>query len=114
MQIPSSAEREFEEGLAVAPLAGAPWSPCARFEYLRPDRERGDLRASHRGEVVLAPGVEVDRSAMSGTHPANGVFSGSEGRGIDIDLGQNRNNSFRISARIGKSGDCPRIREAYR
>ena len=75
--IPVSSERGFEEGLAVAPMAGVPWSPCAGFEYLRPDRESGDLRASHRGEVVLAPGVEVDRSAMSGTLPANGVFRAS-------------------------------------
>ena len=77
MQIPSSAEREIEEGLASAPSAGVPWSPCAGFEYLRPDRKRGDLRASHRGEVVRAPGVEVDRSAMSRTLLANGVFPAS-------------------------------------
>ena len=77
VQIPSSAERGFEEVLTVAPLAGVPWSPCAGSAYLRRDRERGDLRASHRGEVVLAPRVEVDRSAMSRTLPANGVFRAS-------------------------------------
>ena len=55
MQIPFSAEREIEEGLTVALLAGSPWSPCAGFEYLRPDRERGDLRASNGGAEVLTP-----------------------------------------------------------
>ena len=105
VQILSSAEREIEEGLTVAPLAGSPWSRCAGVEYLRPDRERGDLRVSHRGEVVLTPTVEVDHSAMSGTLPANGIFSGIKGRGIEIGLDQKRNNSFRISAKIGKSGD---------
>ena len=109
VQIPSSAEREIEEGLASAPSAGVPWSPCAGFEYLYPDRGRGDLRASHRGEVVLAPRVEVDRSAMSRTLPANGVFSGTEGREIEIGLGQNRNNSCRISAIMGQSVACHRI-----
>ena len=60
--IPVSAERGFEEGLAVAPLAGAPWSPCAGFEYLRTDRERSDLRASNRGGAVRAPGVKSTSS----------------------------------------------------
>ena len=107
--IPVSAERGFEEGLAVAPLAGAPWSPCAGFEYLRTDRERSDLQASSRGDVVLTPRVEVDRSAMSGTLPTNGVSLGIEGRGIEIGLDQDPNNSFRISARMGESVACHRI-----
>ena len=83
---PVLAELGFEEVLTVAPLAGVPWSPCASFAYLRPDRERGDLRTSNRGAVVLTPGVEVDRSAISGTPPAKGIFSGIEGRGIETRL----------------------------
>ena len=109
VQIPSSAERGFEEGWTVAPMAGVPWSPCASFAYLRPDRERSDLQASNGREVVLTPKVEVDRSAMSGTLPMNGVSLGIEGRGIEIGLDQDPNNSFRISARMGESVACHRI-----
>ena len=59
VQVPSSAERGFEEGLAAAPLAGAPWPWSAGSEYLRPDRERGDLRASQTGGIVRASGAEL-------------------------------------------------------
>ena len=62
VQIPSSADREIEEGLTVALLAGAPWSPCAGVEYLRPDQERGDLRAPNRGGAVRAPGAKATSS----------------------------------------------------